>query len=473
MALVKALPRRGFGLGAEKVGAGETAGAAAIGEGSSVTVVKACASSLGSSTKRAIKGTGGGGNGAEAHHPAGASTKRWMIRLAPNARPSRTPGRSKRNASKLISRECYRREGKLPAMKKILASCCLLFACAIPLAAHAELPDSTKFSVTLELGDVAQAKRWLDEGLDPNFEGHLIGTGLMIGAWEGNIPLMALFLARGADLHRTNRFGETALMLAAWKNRTEAMQWLLERGAQPNRAEREWTALHYATFAGNTTLVENLLAAGANPNARSTNGSTPIMMAAREGHTELAKRLLEMGANPALQNDYNEDAVAWAMRQQNYDIAKSFTSAENFAELSRQAAEAHKAIRSIPAPDRVDELLRIARLAESRGRRKDAAALYRRAIAALKAEQAPKKVGAGRTAPATAPSEVKGLVIRAKRDQPEQQGLSITRAEERKQESTLVERLLEQARQAERTGNRAEALRLFRAASAQLKSSTQ
>jgi len=361
-------------------------------------------------------------------------------------------------------------------MKKIIVCCSLLLAYVLLPVAHAELPDPTKFSVTLELGDVKQAQRWLDEGLDPNFEGQLIGTGLMIGAWEGNIPLMELFLARGADIHRTNRFGETALMLAAWKNRAEAMQWLLARGAQANRPDREWTALHYATFAGNAPLVETLLAAGANPNARSTNGSTVIMMAAREGHAALSKRLLEAGANPAIQNDYNEDAIAWAMRQQNFDIAKSFTSAENFAELSRQAADARKTVvRSIPAPDRVDELLRIARLAESRGQRKDAAAIYRRAFAALKAEQAPKKVGAGKTAPSAAGGEVKGLVIRAKRDQPDQQGLSLTLAEEKKPEKeiTLVERLLEQARQAERTGNRAEALRLFRAASAQLKSGAQ
>ncbi|GAB1393596.1 hypothetical protein MASR1M60_17590 [Rhodocyclaceae bacterium] len=361
-------------------------------------------------------------------------------------------------------------------MKKTLVCCSLLFACTLPPAAHAERPDPTQFSVTLELGNIAQAQRWLDEGLDPNFEGHLIGTGLMIGAWEGNIPLMELFLARGADIHRTNRFGETALMLAAWKNRPEAMQWLLERGAQPNRTEREWTALHYATFAGHAMLVERLLAAGADPNARSTNGSTVIMMAAREGHTALAKRLLEAGANPSIQNDYNEDAVVWAMRQQNFDIAKSFTSAENFAELARQASSARQTvIRSIAAPDRVDELLRMARLAESRGRRTDAAAIYRRAIAALKAEQAPKKVGAGKTAPSAALGEVKGLVIRAKRDQPEQQGLSITRSDEKKpeKESLQTERLLEQAHQAERTGNRTEALRLFRAAADRLKASGQ
>ncbi len=479
MAVANALPRRGFGVGTGKVDAGGTADATAIGKGSSATVVSAIADASSGSVSRTVKGSGGSGGAIPPHQRTGANNRTCRTRLAPSAQPKRTPGRSKRNASKLIGCECYRREGKLPAMKKTLAYCSLLFACTLPLAAYAELPDPTQFSVTLELGNVAQAKRWLDEGLDSNFEGHLIGTGLMIGAWEGNIPLMELFLARGADIHRTNRFGETALMLAAWKNRDAAMQWLLERGAQPNRPEREWSALHYATFAGNAALVESLLAAGANPNARSTNGSTVIMMAAREGHTALAKRLLEAGANPAIKNDFDDDAVAWAMRQKNFDIAKTFTSAENFAELSRQAATADNArkpvVRSLPAPDRVDELLRMARLAESRGKRNEALAVYRKALAALKAEQAPPKVGAGKTAAAAASKEVKGLVIRAKRDQPEQQGLSITFSEEKKpeQENTLVERLLDQARQAERTGNRAEALRLFRAASAQLKSSPQ
>lgn len=352
----------------------------------------------------------------------------------------------------------------LPACLPACLLACLLTITLVP-PAHAELPDPTRFSVVLELGDVAQAERWLDEGLDPNFEGHLIGTGLMIGAWEGNIPLLELFLARGADIHRSNRFGETALMLAAWKNRAAALQWLLDHGAKPNRPgkeEKEWSALHYATFAGHAPLVDTLLAAGADINARSTNGSTVIMMAAREGHAALAQRLLEAGANPALKNDFDDDAVAWAMRQQNFAIAKSFTSAENFAELSRLAAtQRQPALRSLPAPDAVDDFLRMARLAEVRGQRGQALAAYRKALATLKAQE---KVATGKTA--SKPREVKGLVIRARRDAPEQQALSVTRAE---QPAAGVDQLLEQARKAELAGNRAEALRLFRAASTQLK----
>lgn len=360
--------------------------------------------------------------------------------------------------------------GKLRAMRRIPIVLCLLFALAP--AARAELPDAVRFSVVLELGNVRQARAWLDAGLDPDFEGHLIGTGLMIGAWEGNLPLMELFFSRGADIHKTNRFGETALMLAAWKNRGEAVQWLLERGAQPNRAARAWTALHYAAFAGHGELVERLVAAGADVNARSTNGSTPIMMAAREGHAAIARRLLAAGANPALANDSGDDAVAWAMRQRNYGIAQSFTDAADFAELARQAALSPPPPpppRSIAAPDKVEELLRMARLAESRGRRDEALAIYRQALAELKAAEA--KVDAGATAksavPAASPAKApRALVIRAQRGAPERQSMGFAYAES---SAPDVDTLLERARAAEAASRRQEALELYRQAAARIR----
>jgi uncharacterized protein len=351
-------------------------------------------------------------------------------------------------------------------MKYLLTLCFLSFA-LLP-AARAEQPDTTRFSVVLETGDIKQATAWLDEGLDPNFEGHLIGTGLMIGAWEGNIPLMELFYLRGADIQRANRFGETALMLAAWKNRPAAMRWLLDHGAHPNQPERTWSALHYATFAGHASLVEDLLSAGADVNARSTNGSTVVMMAAREGHAALAKRLLEAGANPALKNDYADDAVVWAMRQGNFAIAKTFTRAENFAELARQAAETPlpPPIRSLHVPDAVDELLRKARLAEMDGKRDEALAAYQKAWAELKAMQAPQKVGADKTAKEGKGKPPKALVIRAKRAQPDQQAMSFTYSGSDEQDLDL---LLEKARAAEAAGQRQEALQLYRQVAERIK----
>lgn len=361
-------------------------------------------------------------------------------------------------------------------MKRLIVLVCLAcLANLLPLRAHAELPDATRFSVKLELGDVSQARDWLDEGLDPNFEGKMIGTGLMIGAWIGSVPLMDLFLKRGADIHRVNRFGETALMLAAWKNQRTAMRWLLDHGATPKRPERNWTALHYAAFAGNAELVDALVAAGADVNARSTNGSTVVMMAAREGHPQVAKKLLAAGANPALKNDYGDNAVAWAMKQGNFDIAKSFTSAENYAELVRAAAAnpLPPPQRSMPAPDLVEEQLRMARLAEASGNRDAALAAYRKAWAALKAQESPKKVGADGTAKTNKlipKSMPKALVIRAKRSQPDKQSISFVYASD---DVTDLDQLLASARAADAAGRRQEAIRLFREVAARIKASAQ
>jgi hypothetical protein len=111
-------------------------------------------------------------------------------------------------------------------------------------------PDPITFGYAVERGDLRTVKRWLDEGLNPEYQAAHIGTGLMVAAWYGQIEMMALFVERGADLRRTNRHGEQALQLAAWGGHLEAVKWLLDRGAPLERAGNQWGALHYAVFNG-------------------------------------------------------------------------------------------------------------------------------------------------------------------------------------------------------------------------------
>ena len=191
-------------------------------------------------------------------------------------------------------------------------------------------PTPTAFATSLELGDLGQAQAWLDAGLPPDFMGSRIGSGLMIGAWEGNIEMMRLFISRGADINRLNGNGESAIILAAWRGQLEAVKWLVARGARINAPPRQWSPLHYAVFAGHRPVVDYLMEQGADINALSTNGSSVLMMAIYEGREELARMLIEKGAERSFRNDWGDGALEWAMRYNQLNIARMITNPEEF-----------------------------------------------------------------------------------------------------------------------------------------------
>lgn len=383
-------------------------------------------------------------------------------------------------------------------MKKLLACLCLLAttlpaALANPLtnlfapapALATSLPDRVTFSVAIERGDVAQARAWLDAGLSPDFAGSLIGSGLMIGAWEGNIPMMALFLSHGADVNAVNAHGETALLHASWKGHLDAVRWLVAQGAQANRQGKAWSALHYAAFAGHADIVRYLLTQGADMNALSPNGSTPLMMAAREGRAEIATALLKAGAQGGIVNDNGENAVRWAMRNNNVVIAREIAGSKNFSIIAAQSADSWgQAMRSQPVPDNVDRLLQQARKMTAAGQHEAALKLYRDALATIRKTEKPVR----RT---VAPRAATGLMISAQRGNPAVQSAGLRYAPPRAGSANLAmdsavgtatekisnsssemnaadpaEELLRRARALEATGQRGEALAAYRQAAA-------
>lgn len=261
------------------------------------------------------------------------------------------------------------------------------------------LPDTIAFRVQLEAGNAARAKAWLDAGLDPNFLGDKVGTGLMIAAREGNIPLMELFLSRGADVNKANQLGETALMHAAWKGRMDAVRWLLAHGASVNQEGMQWSALHYAVFAGHADVAALLVEQGADVNARSPNGSSVLMMAVYEGHEDLARWLLTRGADTSIKNENGDGALEWAMKFGRSKIARMVSSPEGFqAAASRPKADWGAVRRSEAVPPDIAELLRIRELLAARNMsldkvdRRIATLRARYARAAMKKEAPPASV---------------------------------------------------------------------------------
>ena len=235
--------------------------------------------------------------------------------------------------------------------------------------AWAAVPDPITFSWTIERDDVSKVRAWLDEGLDPDYQGGQLGSGLMIAAWHGRIDMMALFVERGANPRRANRNGEQPLQLAAWNGHQEAVKWLLEHGAALNRDGNQWGALHYAVFNGHQELAKYLIERGAEVNAPSPNGTTPLMLAAREGREELVRTLFEAGADPRSKNDWGDTALVMAMRYDRFQIAKMISTPEEFAIAVKAPKETFGvATRSASAPSAVETLLQKIQEAEAAGR---------------------------------------------------------------------------------------------------------
>ena len=224
--------------------------------------------------------------------------------------------------------------------------------------AETEWPDPVAFANAMERGDLERAATWLDAGLPADFIGSRIGSGLMIGAWEGNIELMRLFISRGADINQANANGETALTLAAWRGNLEAARWLVERGAHINAPARQWSPLHYAVLAGQTPVVDYLMAEGADINALSTNGSSVLMLAVYEGRQELAQKLIDRGADRRPKNDWGDGALEWAMRNNNLAIARMLAEPEEFkAALNEPREKWGKPSGSVAMSAELEELL--------------------------------------------------------------------------------------------------------------------
>ena len=282
----------------------------------------------------------------------------------------------------------------------VLALCiALLAAPGDGQAADFTPPDPQTYGVRLEAGDVARAREWLAAGLDPDTIADRIGTGLMIGAWTGDLEMMKLYLAQGADVNKANAVGEQALMHAAWRGNLAAVDLLLASGARVDNAPMRWSALHYAAFAGHREVMARLLERGADINARSTNGSSVLMMAVYEGHEALVQELLARGADRGVKNDRGDGALEWAFKFQRLGIARLVAAQDTFAAAAnRPAASWGAPLRSAIEPvapaqirdetvTRIEELEKIRAVLAGRGLARSVQTLDRR-IAALRAQRA-------------------------------------------------------------------------------------
>ena len=173
---------------------------------------------------------------------------------------------------------------------------------------------SEDFFKAVTFDDSRRIESLLAQGFDPNSRDKKGQSPLVLSLREGSFKVARLLLAQPRiNLDQANAAGETALMMVALKGQFDWLQTLLDQGAKPERPDAmAWTALHYAASGPEPRAVQLLLSRGALIDARSPNGSTPLMMAARYGAIDSAALLIKAGADAKLRNEQQWDAADFA-----------------------------------------------------------------------------------------------------------------------------------------------------------------
>src|SRR5580765_5042683 len=153
----------------------------------------------------------------------------------------------------------------------------------------------------------------LKAGADPNFKTPNGETPLMAAARSGKVDAAKALLAAGAEINAKETWGgQSAIMWAAAQGQADMVKFLASKDAnlndhgKINQWERKiiqeprpkdmnkggFTALHYAAREGCAACVQNLLAAGADPDSEDPDRETPLLLALENMHFDTAAVLV-------------------------------------------------------------------------------------------------------------------------------------------------------------------------------------
>jgi ankyrin repeat protein len=150
----------------------------------------------------------------------------------------------------------------------------------------------------------------LSKGANIEIEDDWGKTAVHLAAEKGHAGVIRILSEHGADM---NKLGALALGKAIANHSREAFDTLLECAADPAAPLRDGqTLLMVAAKAGETGVMEKLVAAGIDIDAADEEGKTALMQAAEDGKGESARKLLALGANPALISPEGKTAGAIA-----------------------------------------------------------------------------------------------------------------------------------------------------------------
>lgn len=234
-----------------------------------------------------------------------------------------------------------------------------LFVCAISSIAIVHLFHSSKYQKANELiqaienNDVAQVKKLLEDGVDPNqvnmaplnyaFWEMSAKRPLAIACRTGNVEIIELLISYGAAAEHQENTGWSPLKETLFFSNPgdlQIIELLLAHGADPEREEPdnpavfdaaslypvpfgsdEYTTGYDEDMAKEITEIVKLLLGDNDIDIQARNGDTLLICAARRGNIHLVQYLIACGCSASVKNNSGQTAYDVALENGNTEIA--------------------------------------------------------------------------------------------------------------------------------------------------------
>jgi uncharacterized protein len=151
------------------------------------------------------------------------------------------------------------------------------------------------------------------------------GTALMSAAAGGHLEVVRLLVAGNANTALSDQKGQTAILVAAVNQHRDVVEFLApyvsseDQGRarvlmDPKQPVPSDVAQRLVDVAkrGNAAEVFAILGSGVPANAINSDGTTALMWAANFGHLQLVQQLIAAGADPQIEDMYGETALSHA-----------------------------------------------------------------------------------------------------------------------------------------------------------------
>ena len=191
------------------------------------------------------------------------------------------------------------------------------------LEANADVNVGHPLAAAVKTKQIAVIKSLLDRNANVNVS-HLnsnseLSSPLEVAALLGYVDVMQILLESGPKLDIIGY----SLSVAAGQGQVKIVEILLAAGANPNAVRRDGKrALYGAVFSGRAETVSLLLRAGADPNSKDLKGVPLLWNAVKERHLEIVRHLLLAGADPNSKDKYCVPVLLNAVRNGDLEILR-------------------------------------------------------------------------------------------------------------------------------------------------------